>query len=415
MVGLKAQRWRNLGVAAGGATAFLFAVFDLYQWVLAYAADRFHNDFTFYVAAARIGLKHGWTSIYDLSMQQAELDALGSRIHIAELARYISPPPVAWLALPLTPLPYEVGYGVWSATLLIALAMTWYLAAPGRWPERLIHIAAALGWLPVIYGLQLGQPGLFVALGVAGSYALLRIGRPFLAGLALGALALKPQLAFLVPAALLVSGRTRAFFGSVVALGLLGIASAIALGPGGLAEYGARLDFAASVPVNRELTLAPIVGALPVSRVIQAAIAMWSLVLAYRFRGRATEWIFVVPLVGGLLASPYLHLDDLVMLGLAGWLYLRTDRKPRWAWVFLLGAALAIEGLPLWGPLPMIVGEVAALVLVSVAALKHDDRDAQHHRSQPEDDAHLDSDGNHVAVDPQPEAVDDRARSLPPN
>ena len=410
MVGLKVQRWRNLGVAAGAATAFLFAVFDLYQWALAYAADRFHNDFTFYVAAARIGLKHGWTSIYDLSMQQAELDALGSRIHIAELARYISPPPVAWLALPLTPLPYEVGYWVWSATLLTALALTWYLAAPGRGPERLIHLAAALGWVPVIYGLQLGQPGLFVALGVAGSYALLRIGRPFLAGLALGSLALKPQLAFLVPVALLVSGRTRAFCGGVVALGLLGIASAIALGPSGVAEYSARLNFAASVPVNRELTLAPLLGILPVSRVIQAAIALWSLVLAYRFRGRATEWIFVVPLVGGLIASPYLHLDDLVMLGLAGWLYLRTDRRPRWAWVFLLGVALAIEGLPVWGPLPMIVGEVAALVLVSVAALKHDDRDAEHHRSEPEDDANLQRNGKHMAIDRQAEAVDDRAR-----
>jgi hypothetical protein len=399
MVDLKAQRWRNLGVAAGAATAFLFAVFDLYQWALAYAADRFHNDFTFYVAAARVGLKHGWTSIYDLSMQQAELDALGSRIHIAELARYISPPPVAWLALPLTPLPYEVGYWVWSATLLTALGLTWYLAAPGRGPERLIHLAAALGWLPVIYGLQLGQPGLLVALGVAGSYALLRVGRPFLAGLALGALALKPQLAFLVPAALLVSGRTRAFYGGVVALGLLGIASAIALGPSGVAEYSARLNFAASVPVNRELTLAPLLGNLPVSRVIQAAIATWSLVLAYRFRRRATEWIFVVPLVGGLLASPYLHLDDLVMLGLAGWLYLRTDRQPRWAWVFLLGVALAIEGLPVWGPLPMIVGEVASLILVSVAALKHDDRDANLH-----------SDGKRVAVERQPGALDDRTR-----
>jgi hypothetical protein len=274
----------------------------------------------------------------------------------------------------------------------------------------LIHLAAALGWLPVIYGLQLGQPGLFVALGVAGSYALLRIGRPFLAGLALGALALKPQLAFLVPAALLVSGRTRTFWGGVVALGLLGIASAVALGPSGVAEYSARLNFAASVPVNRELTLAPLLGILPVSRVIQAAIALWSLVLAYRFRGRATEWIFVVPLVGGLLASPYLHLDDLVMLGLAAWLYLRTDRKPRWAWVFLLGVAVAIEGVPVWGPLPMIVGEVAALVLVSFAALKHDDRDAEHHRSEPEDDANLPSDGKHVAIDRQPEAVDDRAR-----
>ncbi len=377
MVGSKSQRWRNLGVAAGAATAFLFAAFDLYQWALAYVADRFHNDFTFYVAAARIGIKHGWGSIYDLSIQQAELDALGSRIHVAELARYISPPPVAWLALPLTPLPYELGYWVWSAALLVALGLTWYVAAPARGPERLIHLAAALGWLPVIYGLQLGQPGLLVALGVAGSYGLLRTGRPFLAGLALG---------------------------------LLAVASVITLGPGGVAEYGARLSFAASVPVNRELTLAPLLGSIAVTRGVQAAIAVWSLVLVYRLRGGQLEWIFIASMAGGLLASPYLHLDDLVMFGLAGWLYLRTDRKPRWAWVFLLGAALAIEGLPVWGPLPMIVSEVAALILVSVAALKHHDGDAEHHSSEGENDAGLQRDREHVAVDRQPEPVDDRAR-----
>ena len=108
------QRWRNLGVAAGAVTAVLFAAFDLYQWALAYAADKFHDDFTFYYAAARIGQADGWPAIYDLHLQQAELDAIGSGIKIAELARYISPPPVAWLALPLAPLPYEVGYWVWS-------------------------------------------------------------------------------------------------------------------------------------------------------------------------------------------------------------------------------------------------------------------------------------------------------------
>ncbi|TMB89857.1 MAG: DUF2029 domain-containing protein [Chloroflexi bacterium] len=171
------DRWRNLGVAAGAAAATPFAVWDLYKWVEAYASDHFHNDFTFYVAAARIGIARGWPSIYDLSIQQAELDAMGSRIHIAELARYISPPPVAWLALPLSPLPYEVGYWVWSFLLLGALGWTWYLAAPGRGGERFLHLVAALAWLPVIYGLQLGQPGLFVALGVGGSYALLRSGQ----------------------------------------------------------------------------------------------------------------------------------------------------------------------------------------------------------------------------------------------
>src|SRR6266581_2490724 len=125
------NRWRNLGAAAGAATAALFAIFDLYQWALAYAGDRFHNDFTFYFAAARIGLAHGWGSIYDLALQQAQLDAMGSRITIAELARYISPPPVAWLALPFTVLPYGVAYWAWSALLVGALVS----GSAGRGPD----------------------------------------------------------------------------------------------------------------------------------------------------------------------------------------------------------------------------------------------------------------------------------------
>ena len=403
------RRWRNLGVAAGAVTAALFAVFDLYQWGLAYAADKFHNDFTFYYAAARIGLAHGWQSIYDLELQQVELDAVGSRIHIAELARYISPPPVAWSAAPLTALPYTAALAIWTALLLAALVLTWRLAAPGSGPARLIYLAAAAGWLPVIYALQLEQPGLIVALGVAACYALLRANHPFGAGVALGALALKPQLAFLVPVALLVARRNQAFLGSVAALGFLAVASAVALGSGGIAAYEARLTFAAGVPVNQEFTLAPLLGNLAVTRGVQVVIALWSLAIVYRMRRRGAEWIFVPTLVGGLLASPYLHLDDFLMLGLAGWLVMRT-KTTAWTWAYVLGLVIAVEGEPLWGPLPVIAGEILALLLISVAALKADDRDAEHDQSEGEHDAHLQRDGKELPSNRQSNSVDERVR-----
>jgi hypothetical protein len=364
------RRWRNLGIAAGALAAAMFAGFDLFQWVVAYGSDHFHNDFTFYYAAARIGVTHGWQSIYDLNLQQAELDAIGSRIRIAELARYISPPPVAWLALPFTLLPYPVAYVVWSALLLAALVGTWYLAAPGAGRLRLIHLVAALAWLPVIYALQLGQPGLFVALGVAGSYALLREHRQFLSGLALGVIVLKPQLGFLLPIALLAGGRFRALAGAAVAIGVLLIGSGLNVGPDGMAAYAERLSFAADVPVNRQLTIALVIGGLGAARLVQAAIAIWALALVYRLRKQSPEWIYVLAILGGLLATPYLHLDDLVMLGLAIWLYLRIPGRPRWSWAFVLALVIAAEGIPEWGPLPLIAGEIAALLVFSGAALR---------------------------------------------
>jgi hypothetical protein len=77
-------------------------------------------------------------------------------------------------------------------------------------------------------------------------------------------------------------------------------------------------------------------------------------------------------LIGGLLASPYLHLDDLMMLGLAGWLYLRTSR-PAWTSFFVLAIVIAAEGMPVWGPLPVVAGELTSLVLLSVLALQADE------------------------------------------
>jgi hypothetical protein len=355
---------RNLAIGGAGAAAVILAGYDLWLWLTNYLGDNFHNDFTFYFAAARLGLAHGWSHLYDLKLQQEQLDAIGSRITVAQLARYVSPPPLAWLTVPLTLLPYRVAYWVWSAILLAALGVVWQLAAPGQGRARILFLIAAVGWLPLIYGLQLGQPALLVAAAVAAAYALLRGKSEWAAGAVLGLLVLKPQLALLVPAALLVTGRWRAFAASAVALAVLGVASAIALGPRGIADYQGILSFATTVPENQSQTLAPWIHNLEATRVVQAVIAVWAIALAYRLRARGLETTLAIALVGGLAASPYVHYDDLTMLGLAILLFMRGP-CPRGTYVYAFALFIAAEGFPAWGAGPVLAGELGALLLLS--------------------------------------------------
>jgi hypothetical protein len=149
------------------------------------------------------------------------------------------------------------------------------------------------------------------------------------------------------------------------------------VGPDGMAAYAERLSFAADVPVNRQLTIALVIGGLGAARLVQAAIAIWALALVYRLRKQSPEWIYVLAILGGLLATPYLHLDDLVMLGLAIWLYLRIPRRPGWSWAFVLALVIAAEGIPEWGPLPLIAGEIAALLVFSGTALRRRAEEAE--------------------------------------
>ncbi|MFI5282980.1 MAG: hypothetical protein ACHQ0J_07610, partial [Candidatus Dormibacterales bacterium] len=130
-----------------------------------------------------------------------------------------------------------------------------------------------------------------------------------------------------------------------------------------------RLSAASNFPVNRELTLYALIGNQMATRGLQLVVAGWTCFLAFRFRRRAPQWIYAAALVGGMLASPYLHLDDLLMLGLAAWLVLRTGIGG-WTLGYMLLAVISVEGLPIWGPLPVIAAELAGLALLSWAAFK---------------------------------------------
>jgi glycosyl transferase family 87 len=285
---------------------------------------------------------------------------------VAQLARYVSPPPLAWLVVPLTVLPYRAAYWVWSALLVAALVAAWRWAAPGHGRARLVVLVAAVGWLPVIYGLQLGQPALIVAAAVAACAALIRKERDIAAGAVLAFIVVKPQLALLVAPALLVAGRWRAFAAAALAVGVVAALSAIALGPDGVSTYLARLSFAQTVPENQAQTLAAWIHDLAVTRAVQAVIALATLALVYRLRKRGTDVTIAIALAGGLAASPYTHYDDLTMLGLAGLLLLRA-RRPAWTVGYVVALVIAGEGFPVWGAGPVLAGELALLAALALA------------------------------------------------
>ena len=400
---------RNLAVTGAAAAAGVSAVYSLWLWVSSYLGDNFHNDFTFYYAAARLGLAHGWSHLYDLRLQQEQLDAIGSHITIAQLARYVSPPPLAWLVTPLTLLPYQVAYWLWSALLVGALVLAWHLAAPGSGRARVIFLVAAIGWLPIIYGLQLGQPALFVAAGVAACYALLKRGRDVEAGAVLGVLVLKPQLALLVPVVLLVSGRWRAFASSVVVLAVITAASVAVLGPSGVTDYVDRLNFATTIADNQAQTLAGWIHNLQAARIVQGLVAAWTVGLAYGLRRRGPAVVLAVALIGGLAASPYVHYDDLAMLGLACLLLLRAARG-RWVIAYAIALFIAAEGFPVWQAGPVLAGELLALALFSIPALKHHHGYTEQDDAEREHDPCFEGDRQHLAVDGQAQPVDGRAR-----
>jgi len=358
------MRRRNLVIAGAAAAATVSAAYDLWLWLTNYLSDNFHNDFTFYFAAARVGVIHGGKFIYDLNLQQEQLDAIGSHITVAQLARYVSPPPLSWFVTALTPLPYQVAYWIWSAVLVAALVYAWHVAAPTPGRSRVIFLAAAIGWLPVIYGLQLGQPALLVAASVVMCYAFLRDREPIWAGAVLGLIVFKPQLAILVPPALLVAGRWRAFVASAVALAALVVLSLIDLESHGINAYLAILRFATTVPENQSQTLAAWLPNLFVTRAVQALIALWTLALVYRLRHRDPRVWLAVALVGGLAASPYVHYDDLVMLGVAALFFIGATRGT-WPRIAALAFFVLGEGFPIWGAGPILAGEVLVLVLLS--------------------------------------------------
>jgi hypothetical protein len=156
---------------------------------------------------------------------------LGFRLRRDRYIPMVYPPVYYLLVSPLAALPYREAAWLWTALTLAAFAVAASLLArelgddrrlegPEPAPARVRRMAGimalpfAVAFVPFAENLVSGQKATFWLLIFTVTLIALRRGRPFVAGLVFGVLAVKPQLALVVPAALLVKGQWRFAIGA---------------------------------------------------------------------------------------------------------------------------------------------------------------------------------------------------------
>jgi alpha-1,2-mannosyltransferase len=355
----RSRLWAAVGLLVG----LILIAWDLWVAAGTYISQyAVRNDFRLAYGAALVGIRNGYGHLYDLAAQKSAIESLGAGFNPQP---FISPPPLAWLAMPLVVLPFSVALVVWTVLLLAALVWSWYLVAPGTGLAKAAYLVLLLGVFPVAFGVMVGQPGALVAAAVATAWWLLRREHDVWAGLALSLIVLKPQMAFLIPICLLTSGHARTFGAWLAASLVIGLVALALLGPDGVARYRDLLAQTQTPAwdITRRYSISGPIGLGPLLNVTQVVVVAIAVVAAWRHRHQGPEIPIAAGIVGSLLATPYLGFQDFLMLVVAGWLVVRAGANAWQVALLVLGYVL-LQFVIVVLAVPILVAE--ALLLLSV-------------------------------------------------
>lgn len=367
---LPSPRTLLLALAAGAFWWLVLA--DSVLWFHTFPRPPIPADFQPYFGAARIGLQHGWSHIYDLGLQRIEFYLVNppSRVFDAQ-SIFVTPPPMAWIIAPLAAaLPYSVAYWLFVSVLAIAYAVTGWSVTPGSPVTRAAVVLAGATTYPVLICLGMGQVALLVGVAVVVSWVLLRRGHWVASGLVLSALVLKPQVAYLVPLALIAWGAWRPAAVAAVSAAVIAAVAALSLGSAGLSEFSHAIAIENRNLDNQIWTPAIFFGPNAVAYAVEVVAAVTVLVIAFLARRRRDPGTAIVAgLVGSLVAAPYHHGADSFCLVAAFWIALNL-RPSRVLAVWLGLGAVAAFLEPPTGPRALLVFSMGWLAIELYTAIR---------------------------------------------
>ncbi|WP_175975881.1 glycosyltransferase family 87 protein [Burkholderia sp. BCC1047] len=294
------------------------------------ATARPGTDFAVFWTAAQLVLQGHAATAYDpAAFMQAELAQFGAYLQHQPLP-WLYPPTMLLFIAPAALVPFLPAYLLFSAGSLLcyAFAVSRLSGLRAHLPRPRAALLVMVAYSAVFLSALFGQNSILTA-GLAALALHLLDRRPVIAGLLIGLLAIKPQLAVVFPFVLIAARAWRAFAAAAVSATLFAAAGVSLTGPAvlsGLAHtmstvrdqhfmlpsywLASPTPFAALRLAGMPIPVALAAQAAVAVLAIAAAVDVWRRTRDMRLRGAALA-------VATLLTTPYLWGYELTWLGVA--------------------------------------------------------------------------------------------------
>ncbi len=280
------------------------------------------EDFAIFWAASALSLAGEPEAAYDASrLQDVQRAATGKTT--PKGCGWYYPPIFLLLMLPLSLLPYAAALTVWLGGTLSGYLLVLQRLAPSR-----LTVWLALAFPGTFWNFLYGQNGFFSAALLGGGLLLLNTS-PVWAGLLLGAMFYKPQLAVLIPVALVAGRCWKALLATITTAAVLTLISSLVLGNGVWSQFFSHLAIHKKLFesgnlimfefVPTTLSAALLAGCNPATGYILQAVIMLFVTAAVFMvwrQGGATPISASVLVLGILLFSHFYCLYDYTLLAL---------------------------------------------------------------------------------------------------
>lgn len=327
--------WRT--AAVGFSVLWISQI--VWDWSRSFSAH-YLSDYLSYWAAGKLTLTGNPAAAYDVDKHRAIEFAISK--FPAKLMPFPYPPPFLLVVTPFSLLPYIWGFAVW-----IAVTLGLYVLLV----RKVIDTPYALAHPSVLVNGVIGQNGFLTAAIFTAGTSLLRT-RPFVAGAILGAFVIKPQLALLLPVAVIAGRLWSAVAGAVTTAVGLTLLSLILFGAGTFTGFLQILSLYTELmrqetwPWNEFISIFAFLRYCgvdqTVSLTVHAIVAVGAATLTWIAWSR--DWKEQVPILAAatLLIPPYLLTYDALLMIIPMGFWIRQQPRP-----YLVGLLWLLCFLPI--------------------------------------------------------------------